>query len=87
MARCKSAVLRTGSKLTRHPQTGNCGAPDSAKRFTRVNLFLVSSFARDEFARIRLFTFASEKSAPIDLCINNAIIGVQEQNTYAQTEG
>jgi hypothetical protein len=23
----------------------------------------------------------------IDLCINNAIIGVQEQNTYAQTEG
>jgi hypothetical protein len=23
----------------------------------------------------------------IDLCINNAIIGVQEPNTYAQTEG
>jgi hypothetical protein len=23
----------------------------------------------------------------IDICINNAIIGVQEQNTYAQTEG
>jgi len=23
----------------------------------------------------------------IDVCINNAIIGVQEQNTYAQTEG
>src|SRR6516225_2718510 len=26
-------------------------------------------------------------SDSIDLCINNAIIGVQEQNTYAQTEG
>jgi Acetamidase/Formamidase family len=24
---------------------------------------------------------------PIDLCINNAIIGVQEQNTYVKTEG
>jgi hypothetical protein len=24
---------------------------------------------------------------PNDLCINNAIIGVQEQNTDAQTEG
>ena len=23
----------------------------------------------------------------IDICIKNAIIGVQEQNTYAQTEG
>ena len=26
-------------------------------------------------------------ASPIDLCINNAIISVQEQNTYAQTEG
>src|SRR5438445_922375 len=25
-------------------------------------------------------------TSPIDLCIKNAIIGVQEQNTYAQTE-
>src|SRR6266404_217514 len=29
---------------------------------------------------------ADSGQAPIDLCIKNAIIGVQEQNTYAQTE-
>jgi len=30
---------------------------------------------------------ATQKQFLIDICINNAIIGVQEQNTYAQTEG
>jgi hypothetical protein len=28
----------------------------------------------------------SARETIIDLCIKNAIIGVQEQNTYAQTE-
>jgi hypothetical protein len=30
---------------------------------------------------------ATQKQFLIDICINNAIIGGQEQNTYAQTEG
>jgi hypothetical protein len=34
------------------------------------------------------YTLGGIYSSPfIDLCINNAIIGVQEPNTYAQTEG
>jgi hypothetical protein len=51
---------------TRHPQVGNCGAPDSASMFTQVNFSCVNKIRlRWVTANIERMMFVCDKAVPI----------------------
>jgi hypothetical protein len=66
-----------------------CRARKTKKQSAKATLAeVIKEMAKPRVARSarEQSSVCSERSS-IDLCINNAIIGVQEQSTYAQTEG
>ena len=69
----KGAVLRTGRILTRHPQIGNCEAPDEVSMFTQVNFRCIN----------KVGCSLNERGAPITLvCDNN----VRERRSRKRVE-